>query len=240
MFLEDEYGPLRVLELPEEGMHYTLGIDVSTGLSDDYSAMQVLTSTQPARQVAVFRAKWPVSEVAEYANRLGRYYNTALVVCEVNYPGNSVQDALIQVYRYPRNYQFEQHLDSDPDISDKYGFKTVEATKWMLIREMQQALKDGMIQLFDPETLSEMRNFVYQASKQKACAAEGFNDDLVMSLMLAYHGALLYPSQKSLRPLLTQTDPHNADVRRFWRLVRERIIQPVEHSMENEYVMCEF
>lgn len=239
MFTQDEYGPLKVLELPEPEMAYVLGIDVSTGLSDDYTAMQVLTSTQQARQVAVFKAKWPVSEVADFANRLGRYYNTALIVCEVNYPGNSVQDALIQVYRYPKNYQFEQHLDSDPDISDKYGFKTVEATKWMLIRELQQALKDRQIELFDPDTIAELRNFVYQSSKQRACAAEGFNDDLVMALMLAYHGALMYPSGRPLKPLPTDSELGDPDVRKFWRLVRERILNPIE-TKENEYVVCEF
>ena len=223
-FVEQETGPLRVFALPEPGMTYTMGIDAATGLGDDYSSIQMLTNTIPCEQVAVFRQQIPVNEFTKIVDNTGRFYNEALNVCEINYPGNSVQDALLQFYRYPRNYQPETHLVTNYDITEKFGFRTTEASKWLLINEMQAALEENGIIIHDPVTISEMLNFVYQAAKNKAGAAAGFNDDTVMALMLAYHGAKLYPfirprSEEKKREIRT-TD---ADTKRAWRLFRKQI-----------------
>ena len=225
-FIEQDTGPIKLFKAPEPGMVYTLGLDASTGLSDDYSCMQVLANTIPYEQVAVFRAKWPVNEVSKYADMLGRFYNEALMVCEINYPGNSVQDALLQYYKYPRNYQAETHLDEDMDISCKYGFRTTEGSKWLLINEMQMALANKEILINDSVTIDELMNFVYQGSKRKAGAADGFNDDTVMSLMLAYHGAKLYPfaRPKAEKPVPGKTvDP---DTKKCWDVFRKQLMQP--------------
>jgi len=222
-FVEQEMGPLRIMRLPEPGMVYTLGGDASTGLAEDYTCFQILSNTIPFEQVATFRAKWPVNKVSEFANQLGRYYNEALIVMEINYPGNSVQDALLDYYKYPRNYQQETRLDQDMDISDKYGFRTTEASKWLLINEMQLALSEGGIILHDPVTISEMMNFVYMASKCKAGAADGFNDDTVMALMMAYHGAKLYPFAKPLAKKKAKAQAVDADTKKCWKQFRQQL-----------------
>lgn len=219
-FVEQEMGPLRIMREPEPGMVYTLGGDASTGLAEDYTCFQILSNTIPFEQVATFRAKWPVNKVSEFANQLGRYYNEALIVMEINYPGNSVQDALLDYYKYPRNYQAETRLDQDMDISDKYGFRTTESSKWLLINEMQLALSEGGIILHDPVTISEMMNFVYMASKGKAGAAEGFNDDTVMALMMAYHGAKLYPFAKPRKQHVQLKKTQDVDAQKVWKKFR--------------------
>jgi hypothetical protein len=226
-FNEQDSGPVKIFRLPETGMVYTMGVDASTGLADDYSCIQVVSNTLPYEQVAIFRAKWPVNEVSKYVDMIGRFYNEALNVCEVNYPGNSVQDALLQYYKYPRNYQPETHLDEDVDISCKYGFRTTEASKWLLINEMQMALANKEIIINDTVTMDEMTNFVYMGSKRKAGAAEGFNDDTVMAFMLAYHGAKLYPfviqKQKKQSTIITSTDP---DTKKCWALFQKQFRDP--------------
>ncbi len=224
-FREQEGGPLRVFRLPEPGMVYTVGVDASTGLAEDYSAIQILSNTIPYEQVAVFRAKWAVNEVSSYVDKLGRFYNEALLVCEINYPGNSVQDALLQYYKYPRNYQSETHLDEDMDISCKYGFRTTEATKWMLINEMQIALQNKEIKLNDSVTINEFCNFVYQVSHRKAAATEGMNDDCVMAMMLAYHGAKLYPL---VRPPIEKKKKVVVapEVAQVWSSFRRKLMKP--------------
>lgn len=226
-FAEQDGGELRVFRLPQDGYVYTIGVDASTGLSEDYSVAQVLSNTIPYEQVAVFRAKWPVNQVSEYIDRLGRFYGEALIVCEVNYPGNSVQDALLQYYKYPRNYQAETHLDEDMDISCKYGFKTTESSKWLLINETKLAFQNKEIKLNDPVTIEEFRTFVYQQTNRKSSAAEGMNDDCVMALMLAYHGAKLYPL---VRPPVekkkkAEVSPEASQV---WREFRRKLMRPKE------------
>ena len=192
-FVPIELGPLKVFRLPEPDMVYTMGGDTSTGLAKDFSAYQILSNTMPFEQVAVFRAKWPVPKVTKFVDQLGRFYNEALLVQEINYPGNSVQDALLTFYNYPRNYQAIKSLETEMDITDKYGFRTTEPSKWLIIGALLMAMEQGNIIIHDPTTFEELRNFVYIQSKSKAGAAEGFNDDTVMALMLALHGANLYP-----------------------------------------------
>ena len=176
-------------------MNYTIGIDTSTGLGADYTSMQVLSNIPPFKQVARFRAKWSVIDTGKFAPLLGHFYNTAMIICETNFPGNAVQDALILNSMYPKNYQEESHLDSEQKISGKYGFCTTQPSKWLIIREMQGALKEKSLIINDDLTVEEMGNFVYIENKAQAGAAPGFNDDTVIALMIAFHCATLYPQK---------------------------------------------
>ena len=198
-FIQVPDAPLKIYEFPDKELKYSIGIDTATGVGQDYTVMQVLSNTVPFEQVAMFRAKWSVVDAAKFANDLGHYYNQAMICVETNYPGNAVQDALIQTYRYPRNYQAEQHLDEAPNVSTKYGFQTTQASKWLLIREMQSALKSNEIVLHDRQTLEELGTYVYIEDKSKTGAAQGLNDDCVMGIMLAYHIAMMWP-QKLKKP----------------------------------------
>jgi hypothetical protein len=96
-------------------------------------------------------------------------------------------------YQYPNNYRAEEHLDEDPNVSCKYGFQTTQASKWLLIREFQLALKDASVIINDEHTLEELGTYIYIEDRSKTGAAQGLNDDCVMAMMLAYHGALFYP-----------------------------------------------
>lgn len=226
-FFEQETGPLKVFKEPQDGMVYTMGIDGSTGLADDYSAIQIFSNMLPFEQCAVFHAKLPIIQISEYANNLGRWYNNALNICEVNYPGNSIQDALLQYYQYPRNYQPESHLQEELDIATRYGFHTTETTKWILIHEALLMLEANEFRIHDPETLEEMNNFVFQQSRRQAAAAPGFNDDLVMSMMLALHGCKLYPivvpQEKKQESVVKTTNP---DTKRDWATFRKQLMTP--------------
>ena len=211
-------GQLTIYREPEKGEKYSIGIDTSTGLSKDFSVMQVLTNRMPFEQVAVYRAKESVIEVARWADMLGRYYNKAFIVCETNYPGNAVQDALVMTYKYPNNYQAEQHLDESPNVSSKFGFATTQASKWLIIRETLEALKNGELIFNDEHTLDEFGSYVYIEDKTKTGAAQGLNDDCVMSMMLALHGVLQRPERA--RPV----ERKPSDANRQQRAMMDRFI----------------
>jgi hypothetical protein len=213
-FVENSDGPLRVFELPVKGLSYTMGIDTATGLDEDYSVAQIFCNCLPFEQVAVLRLRVPVNDFTRMCNLLGRLYNTAFNVCEINYPGNSVQDQLNEFYEYPNSYRPEEHLDIDPNVSDKFGLRTTEPMKWLLINEFQLALANHEVILHDPVTISEFYNFVYVGSRRKASGAEGFTDDCVMSSLFAYHGAKLYPMIRP-KPVVRKT-PISPEARRMW------------------------
>jgi hypothetical protein len=223
-------GPITVYKEPVKGEKYTMGIDTSTGLSTDYSVIQVLNNRIPFEQVAVYRAKESVIEVARIADEIGRWYNTAFNVCETNYPGNAVQDALVMTYKYPRNYQAEQHLDEAPNVSSKFGFTTTQASKWLLIRETLAALKNNEIIFNDVQTLEEFGSYVYIEDKTKTGAAQGLNDDCVMAFMLALHGCLLRPEKPKPRP---ENRPSKANAQQ--KAMMDRFMAEITKKPEAEY-----
>lgn len=229
-FHEVENAPLTIYRLPEKDEKYSMGVDTSTGLAKDFSVMQVFTNRLPFEQVAVYRAKESVIDVARAADQLGRFYNNAFVVCETNYPGNAVQDALIMTYRYPNNYQAEQHLDESPNVSSKFGFQTTQASKWLIIREMLEAMRNDEIIFNDPKTLDEFGTYVYIEDKTKTGAAQGLNDDCVIAAMLALHGCLQRP-QKA-RPRERKPSEANAQHRRMM----QRFIESIRKGTENKIV----
>jgi len=222
-FVEIESGSIKIFKLPVPGMTYTMGLDAATGLGVDYSCGQIVSNALPCEQVAVFRQQCQTHVFSEMMNMLGKYYYDALNVCEINYPGNSVQETLLQYYRYPRNYQAESHLDENVDITSRYGYRTTEASKWLLIHETQIALATQGLIINDVVTINEFMNFVYQYSKHKAGAAAGFCDDTVIALMLAYHGAKLYPCVMPVDEEKNKVTKLDADSKRNWRLFREKI-----------------
>ncbi len=221
-FIPKPDGELRIFFPPKPGMVYTMGVDGATGLGADYSSIQIFTNSLPFTQVARYRSKSGVHIVTEYVNSLGRWYNEALNVCEINYPGNSIQDQLLTFWRYPRNYQPETHLQEDIDVAHRYGFRTTEQTKWLLIQQTLMMMENREIRVNDLVTLAELNNFVFQAAKRKAGAAPGFNDDCVMAMMLALHGAKLYPIIAPKAVKITQTTT-NPDTMRDWRMFREKL-----------------
>jgi hypothetical protein len=122
-------------------------------------------------------------------------------------------------------------------MSSKYGFQTTEATKWMLIREFQAAIKNREIIINDRQTIEELGSFVYKEDKSKTGAIEGLNDDCVMAIMLAHLGAMLYPEKpkaKKDKPLTEEMAQQRALMNKLTEALREW--DPAEDMFLNKIV----
>lgn len=226
-----EKGPLKIWEHPQDDIRYTIGIDTATGVSNDYTVGCVITNTLPFEQVAVFRARLGIGQAAEEIYNLSCYYNNAFQVIETNGPGSGMQDAMLYTWRYPNCYKAEDRKDDDPDIGTKYGWNMTENAKYLLIRELQDALRQKEIIIRDTVTLEELCNFVFLEDKLKTGAASGFNDDSVVALMLAVHGARLnIQARKKASELDILTDDqrqHRGLLKTFMASIRDRRQQPL-------------
>jgi hypothetical protein len=69
------------------------------------------------------------------------------------------------------------------------GFTTTNSTKQKAIRDLQLALQNQKIRISDTTTLNEMKVYQY-VDENKMEAAQGFNDDCVMSLAIAWQAVL--------------------------------------------------
>lgn len=190
VWLDDPRGKLYVWEFPTHGEHYTAGIDIATGRAGDYSAIQVLRGM---RQVASYRGKLSPDELAELASWIGKVYNNALLIPERNGVGLATVLKLVNDLHYSNVYTYQRLDTTTGSVSSDYGFTTTGKSRAAILEEVASTLRRGELHLADERTLSEMESFVFaDETGKKAEAAAGANDDMVMALALAVHGATYF------------------------------------------------
>lgn len=182
-------------------------MDTGGGVGLDYTVGCVLSNRMPFEQVANWRSnKIRPAAAAEKIAELGWYYNNAFMTIESNAMGAGLLDCLLHTHKYSKVYRKEEQLDSDPNISDKFGWATTQTGKYLLLTEFQQAWREKAIILNDPTTVEEFCNYVYLKKQKwnpnqilKTGAIEGLHDDCVIATMLALHAARLYPQEAKPR-----------------------------------------
>ena len=82
---------LTIWDTPKNGQKYYIGVDTGEGMSQDYSAIEVLSAD--GIQMAEFKSnKIKPFQFAELVNDIGIYYNRALLVVEKASAGHVVVD----------------------------------------------------------------------------------------------------------------------------------------------------
>lgn len=180
-FVEDG-GALRIWKFPVESDVYAIGADPSQGLDhSDASSVHVIN----ARNHEVV-AHWhglidPDLLGSEVLARLGRFYNSALIGVESNNHGLTTLKALQHARYFPIYYERSpRYKKSVP--TDILGFRTTQVSKPLVIDRLNQALREGSMQLWDEETIQELRTFT-RDDKGKMSGSPF--DDRTISLAIA-------------------------------------------------------
>ena len=175
---------------PEKDKQYVITADVARGKGLDYSTFCVFDITEmPYRQVAAFRDNFigPI-DFASVLNRMGRVYNEAGILVEINDIGGQVTDVLLMDYGYENILYTQNSGRSGKVLSGGFGknvdngvrtTKTVKATGCSMLKmlvEQQQLIVQ------DFETIQELSRFSKRGNSYEA--ESGFHDDLVMNLVL--------------------------------------------------------
>lgn len=172
---------LTIYQEPVRGRQYAIGVDNSSGLSTDYCALHVI-DILTGEQVATAKLKMQEQEWALFISRVGRLYNQAFLAIERNEAGRVIIRIIIEDYQYPIDRMFTH--DTRITQSTKFGFATTLATRPVMITELGVALKNEAITINCDKTYQELCDFHYIDGK--AQAKIGSNDDLVMSLGIAW------------------------------------------------------
>ncbi len=198
-FLEaNEYGALSIWQRPQAGHGYVIGADTSEGIDaneggspdSDYSVGDVFEASV-GLQVAQLRERLTPSEFGRYLYELGRFYNWAYIVPEVNGIGQSTVDTLIAM-GYPTDRLYHRVIydkDGRP-ATDKIGFKTTPQTRDQWIGAYESALAgfgDGGLILRSAASIREAYSFKVKTNG-RAEAEAGTHDDTVTSGGLAAIG----------------------------------------------------
>jgi intein/homing endonuclease len=190
--MEDDW---LIYRRPNPNHFYCLGADVGEGLAGGDYSVGIIWDRNTGEEVALFRKKVPPDVFAIILNKMGRRYNNALMVPEVNSPGLAVVMALKQLV-YPSPYFRLDKLDTmSAAFTDKLGWRTTSSNKDTLIIEFAKALRDKTLTIHSKILFDEM--VVYVRDKNgNMNAQEGFNDDTVMAAAIGFQGFKVLYSEK--------------------------------------------
>lgn len=160
-------GSLRIFEEPMPGYNYFIGADVATGRSRDYSAFSIMDKY--GNEVACFKGKIPVDELAELLMEFGYKYNNAIVAPEANDIGLAVV-ALIQKAKYPNLYYSTKILRKKGKKTAETelipGWYTTSKNRPVMIDQLEQDIRNDDVEIKDPFFVQEAYTFIYDEANR--------------------------------------------------------------------------
>lgn len=183
--VEDKHAKLKIWDMPEVGEEYVIGADAAEGLSDgDFSVADVIR-VRDMKTVARFRSQLvDPDQFAHILDKLGRFYNYALIGPEINNHGLAVVQRLRDLF-YSNLYKREKGLDEVFETSTtKFGWKTTTITKPLAIDYLAEAIREGLVKDEDIVFIEEAFSYV-RDEKGRTNAEEGTHDDTVMAKAIA-------------------------------------------------------
>jgi len=178
-----EGAPLKVWFQPQEGHEYVIGADVAEGIEEDYSVATVMDRDSHVT-VARFRGDVEPSDFGEILDIIGRWYNRALIGCEINNHGLTTVQRLRDL-GYDKLYRRERGMDERyEEYTSKLGWRTDMRTKPLMIDALSEAISLGQITDYDKIFILECMTYI-RDNRGRTNAQEGQHDDTVISTAIA-------------------------------------------------------
>ena len=181
----------KVYAKPEEKHSYIITVDVSRGTGQDYSAFSIIDiTTAPYKLVATFRNNTMSPMVFPNAIHVAaKQYNNAHVLVEINDMGGQVADILHGELEYENLLSATmrgrkgQVLDGGfGSGTSQFGVRTTEVVKRSGCSILKSLVESDRLVIQDFDVIKEL--FAFVAKKNSFEAEVGYNDDLVMTLVL--------------------------------------------------------
>ena len=184
-------GSLDVYEMPKPKNFYVMTVDVSRGISSDYSAFIVLDVTQaPYKIVAKYRDNNIKPLVfPSIIEKVAKTYNNSFILVEINDLGQQVADNLQFELEYDNMMMVTQRGRSGQVLGggfsgrgNQLGLRMTKGTKKIGTSNLKSLIEGNKLIINDFDIISELSTFI---SKGKSFEAEaGSTDDLVMCLVI--------------------------------------------------------
>lgn len=177
---EDIYW--RIWEYPVPGERYAIGVDTSEGLPDGDRACAMCFKMSTWEQVAMIHGPLKPTVLASHVHRMATQYRqdqpySVILGVERNNHGHAVLVKLVE-WGTPGLYYFKPQ---NP------GWDTNPATKWMMVDEGEEAVRTGILKIFDEATKGEFLAFEWKDNGSAGAPdGEGNHDDTVTAALVAW------------------------------------------------------
>jgi len=180
-----ELGFVNVFSRKQVGKRYVIGADAATGLGEDESAFICAIATPAGlEEVCSGRGKMPESDFAEILHRKSEDYNKALTVVEDAPVGKATLSKLVDL----KNNVYKRKTK----LGEKLGFPTIASTKPMMVADLGDMIKDGVLVIHSLDILEQLMSYIRDERGQYH-AISGARDDYVSALMLLVQGFKAIP-----------------------------------------------
>ena len=181
VFVQGTEEFVKIYEEPLENHKYILSVDPAKD-GRDYFALHMIDVTKfPFKQVASGRLQIDYLLMPNFLYDFANSYNTAFTIIENNEgAGQSIADTLKRDFEYENLY-----YDRSGNKFKTYpGFRTTPKSRAQLLETLKLLIENKKLEICDSDTILELQRFILV--KKKFQAEEGFHDDLVMSLAIAF------------------------------------------------------
>ena len=165
----------------EPNRKYIMGVDVSTGQSDDFSAFSVicLDCEDGEEQVAEYYGKMPPDELANFVWSVGRRYNAYVVIDITGGVGLPTSLKLKEMGYGQLHYP-------NGDKNKNPGFN-IDSNRRLVVSELEESVRTNRVKIRSERTIAEMTTFVFRNGRPDHMV--GYHDDLLWGLAMGLYVA---------------------------------------------------
>jgi hypothetical protein len=180
---------LTIYKPPEENHQYVITVDVARGSGLDNSAFIIFDVSEfPYRIVGKYmNNKIPPMLFPDVIHRMGKHYNDAEVLVEINDIGGQIADMLFYDLEY-ENILFAASRGRSGQVigynfgpQTQKGIRTTDQLKRIGCSNLKTLIEEDKLIIEDFDIISELTTFVYNGRSYEADI--GYNDDLAMCLV---------------------------------------------------------
>lgn len=216
-WIDNVQGEIKVFLEPSPKMPFVMGADTASDGTDNNIAQVI---DRNGLQYATCKVAKDEDLFAEQMYCLGWYYNSALIVPEVNHSTHPTKMLLER--GYPNVYvrgRADAPVDMAQHIQPRYGFRTDMNNRPSMLGLLRQLVRDNPEYINDIDTINEMLSFV-RDDTGKPTAEVGEHDDRVIAYAIALQTAILTPDElkipaKELKGYYTETELEDLGYSRY-------------------------
>ncbi len=182
IFRDLPQGRIRIYDMPVSREQYIVASDASEAIGQDESSILVLNK-RLNRTAAVVNGNYPPEELADMGIKLGHLYNNAMIAPETHGYGSHVVSHTAS--EYGNIYRQKKEINGVMITTDKLGFATNLKTRPEMLSRAAETILENSCEVLDAEIINQIQTFIINPKNNKAEAAPGKQDGLVICFAIA-------------------------------------------------------